>query len=285
MYFAKHVFAVAAVSSIAAVPSWTQVANNRPAPSAAVNSVTPKAMGNADVIALTAAGMPDDIVIAKIHAASSANFDTSLDGLKSLKAANVSDAVIRVMIDPHAAIATSTPAPASSPAPVAQAAPPGLPTEAGVYYNKRGVYTQIEPEVAKFRMGMLKMMATGGMLKTNVSGRVDGARSATSAVAPLEFVIVLPDGVGLAEYQLLHLVEKSSYREFRTTSGGILQGSSGVSRDSIKFDGNKIAPRTYAVTLPAGQQAGEYGFLPPRGKLKSNSVESTGRIYAFHIAD
>ena len=146
MYFAKQVLAVVAAFSIAAIPGWTQAANSRPAPSAATNASTSKAMGNADVIALATAGLPDDIVIAKIHAAPLTNFDTSLDGLKGLKAANVSDAVIRAMIDPHAAIATSTPAPALSPTPVAQAAPSGLPTEDGVYYMKRGVYTEIEPD-------------------------------------------------------------------------------------------------------------------------------------------
>jgi hypothetical protein len=242
-------------------------------------------MGNADVIALTAAGLSDDIIIAKVHTASLTNFDTSVNGLESLKAANVSNVVIRVMMDPHAAIATSTPAPALSPIPLAEAAPPGLPTEAGVYYKNRGAYTEIEPEVAKFRMGMLKMMTTGGLLKTNVNGHVDGAHSASSVVAPLEFVIVLPNDVALAEYQLLHLIEKVSYREVRITTGGLLQSSSGVSPDAIKFVGKQIAPRTYAVGLPAGLQAGEYGFLPPRGTLEANSVESTGRIYAFHITD
>lgn len=285
MHFAKPVLTFAVAFSIATVPGWAQVAHRRPTPSAAANSAKPKEMGNADVIVLVAAGLSDDIVIAKIHASPLTNFDTSVNGLESLKAAKVSNAVIRVMIDPHVATATSTSTPALSPAPAVQAAPPGLPTENGVYYKKRGVYTEIEPEVVKFRMGMLKMMATGGFLKTNVNGRVDGARSATSVVAPLEFVIVLPDGVGLAGYQLLHLIEKSSYREVRTTTGGILQGSSGVSRDAIKFDGKKIAPRTYAVTLPAGLQAGEYGFLPPRGTMESNSVESTGRIYALRITD
>jgi len=289
MHFPKHVLAVVVAFSIAAVPGWAQVAHRRPASSAAAKSAKPHEMGNADIIALTAAGLSDDIVIAKIHAAPLTNFDTSVNGLERLKAAKVSNAVIRVMIDPQAATPAPAPAPppapALSPAPVAQAAPSGLPTESGVYYKKRGAYTEIEPEVAKFRMGMLKMMTTGGFLKTNVNGRIDGSRSATSVVAPFEFVIVLPDGVGLAEYQFLHLIEKSSYREVRTTTGGILQGSSGVSRDAIKFDGKKIAPRTYAVTLPAGLQAGEYGFLPPRGTMESNSVESTGRIYAFHITD
>ncbi len=285
MHFPKHILTVAVAFSIAAVPGWAQVAHRRPTSSAAASSAKPKAMGNADIIALTAAGLSDDIVMAKIHAAPLTNFDTSVNGLESLKVANVSNAVIRVMIDPHAAIAASAPTPTLSPAPVVQAALPGLPTEIGVYYKKRSVYTEIEPEVVKFRMGMFKMMTTGGFLKNNVTGRIDGAHSATSVVAPLEFVIVLPDGLGLAEYQFLHLIEKSSFREVRTTAGGILQGSSGVSRDAVKFDGKKIAPRTYAVTLPAGLQSGEYGFLPPRGTMESNSVESTGQIYAFHVTD
>jgi hypothetical protein len=94
IHFPKHVLAVAVAFSIATVPGWAQVANSSPVPSGAATSATQKAMGNADVIALAAAGLPDDIVIAKIHAASLTNFDTSLDGLKSLKAANVSDACV-----------------------------------------------------------------------------------------------------------------------------------------------------------------------------------------------
>ena len=71
---------------------------------------------------------------------------------------------------------------------------------------------------------------------------------------------------------------------FSTPTGGILQSSNGVSPDAIKFVSKKIAPRTYAVTLPAGLQPGEYGFLPPRGAIESNSVESTGRIYDFYLS-
>src|SRR5579863_8199120 len=60
-----------------------------------------KKMSNQDVIDMVALGLSDDVVIDKIHSASTAEFDTSIDGLKALKAAKVSDAVIRAMINPH----------------------------------------------------------------------------------------------------------------------------------------------------------------------------------------
>lgn len=38
----------------------------------------------------------------------STSFDTSIDGLKSLKAAKVSDAVLKVMINPHGSALVGT---------------------------------------------------------------------------------------------------------------------------------------------------------------------------------
>src|SRR5271167_614771 len=64
-----------------------------------------KRFTNQDVIGMVQLGLSDDVVIAKIRSVSAAgseaaSFDTSMEGLKSLKAANVSDAVIKVMINP-----------------------------------------------------------------------------------------------------------------------------------------------------------------------------------------
>jgi hypothetical protein len=59
-------------------------------------------MTNADVIALSAAGIPDSVIIAKIRAAPSTKFDTTVDGLKALMAARVSTAVVEVMVGPVA---------------------------------------------------------------------------------------------------------------------------------------------------------------------------------------
>lgn len=75
----------------------------------AVQSTTDDKMRNADVIALVGLGLSDDVVIDKIHAAKSTDFDTSVAGLKSLKDAKVSDSVIRAMINPAAQTNSANP--------------------------------------------------------------------------------------------------------------------------------------------------------------------------------
>src|SRR6202030_4667852 len=72
-----------------ALPVWPQDAAKR--------------LTNQDIIEMTNLNLSDDVIIAKIRSATGADaskFDTSIDGLKALKAANVSDAVIKVMINP-----------------------------------------------------------------------------------------------------------------------------------------------------------------------------------------
>jgi hypothetical protein len=64
-----------------------------------------KRLTNDDVIAMVKLGLSDDLIVAKIRAVAAggegkAEFDTSVNGLKALKDGNVSDAVIKVMIDP-----------------------------------------------------------------------------------------------------------------------------------------------------------------------------------------
>jgi hypothetical protein len=62
-----------------------------------------KRITNRDVIDMTAIGLSDDLIISKIRSAAAGGtlqFDTSVDALKELKAAKVSDEVIKVMINP-----------------------------------------------------------------------------------------------------------------------------------------------------------------------------------------
>jgi hypothetical protein len=60
-----------------------------------------KPVSNDDVIQMVSLGIGDDVIIEKIRSATTTNFDTSIDGLKVLKAAKVSDAVPKAMISPH----------------------------------------------------------------------------------------------------------------------------------------------------------------------------------------
>jgi S1-C subfamily serine protease len=61
-----------------------------------------KPLSNEDVIQMVSLGLGDDVIVEKVHSAPATNFDTSIDGLRALKEAKVSDTVIKAMINPHA---------------------------------------------------------------------------------------------------------------------------------------------------------------------------------------
>ena len=90
----RHPSLLAVLLLLLATPAWSQSLSKR--------------ITNKDVIDMTAIGLSDDVIIAKIRGAAAGGtlqFDTSVDGLKELKAAKVSDEVIKVMINPAPAAA------------------------------------------------------------------------------------------------------------------------------------------------------------------------------------
>jgi hypothetical protein len=231
-----------------------------------------------DIIKLTKAGLSEDIIIQQIRKNRQA-FDLSTEQLIALKAANVSDRIVEVMLDPSKA---ETPA-HIAPAPVAaesEAAEAALPTEVGVYAKKQGQWAEVSPEIVYWKTGgALKAIATAGIRHGDVNGHVQGANSHTSFGTPLEFLIVAPEGTDLAEYQLLRLHSNKDNREFRTITGGFLHSKSGSQRDQVPFDGKKIASRAYELTFPASAGSGDYGLLPP------GSTSGSGKIYSFRVIE
>ena len=60
---------------------------------------------NQDIVAMVSSGISEDVILAKIKATSAVgtgatSFDTSVEGLRALKAANVPDSIVKAMIDP-----------------------------------------------------------------------------------------------------------------------------------------------------------------------------------------
>jgi hypothetical protein len=212
-------------------------------------------------------------------------FDLSTEELIALKTANVSDRIVKAMLDPSTAdtLAPAAPvAPAGSayPATAPQPVEGVLPTEIGVYTKKQGQWVELPPEIVYWKTGgVLKTVATLGIRHGDVNGHVAGASSHTSLATPLEFLIVSPEGTALAEYQLLRLHPNKDNREFRTVTGGMMHSQSGSQRDQVPFDGKKIASRVYELTFPTSAGLGEYGLLPP----SSNS--GSGKIYSFRVAE
>ncbi len=236
-----------------------------------------KKMSNQDILDMVSLGLGDDVILEKIHSAPETDFATDMESLKALKAAKVSDPVIRAMINPKAAAA----APAASAA--APAANPDVPEDIGVYIKVRGKLVDVVPEVVGWKTGgALKSFATNGLTKGHVNGTVQGPKSALQIATDAEFIIKCPEGTAPTEYQLLRLDMKNDRREFRSVTGGIIHASGGAEKNAEKFDYEKVAARVFRIKLPPLKK-GEFGILPPG--TTSGNVASSGKIYTFGIIE
>jgi hypothetical protein len=234
-------------------------------------------MTNQDVVDLVNLGLAEDIIIQKIQTTPVTNFDTSVAGLKALKSTRVSDAIIRVMLSPHAPLSSSTTL-ASSSAEVS-----GLPKEIGVYVMIRNALTEVEPEIVGWQTGGVgKRIATVGFTRGHINGKIMRSHSPLRVANPIEFVIRTPEGTSVTEYQLLGLYEKGNRREFRAVTGGILHASGGAERTAIEFNSEKIGDRTWKIRF-SNLNPGEYGFLPPG--ISSASISSSGKMYTFGVTE
>jgi hypothetical protein len=237
-------------------------------------------MTNQDVIDMVSLGFSDGVIIEKLRTVNVTDFDTSLPGLKVLKAAKVSDAVIRIMINPALA-SPNTPGAAKT---RSLATDESLnPSEAGVYIEDNNRSTEMPPEIVNWKTGgALKSTATLGIVRGDKNGTVMKAKSPTQLAPPLEFIIRTLEGTSVEEYQLLRLRRKNNRREFRSVTGGVLHVSGGAQRDDIGFQSEKIGTRTWRVSLK-DLPNGEYGFLPPG--VASVSISASGKMYTFGVVD
>ena len=239
----------------------------------------------ADVIKLSKAGLSDDLIAQEIRKNGQA-FDLSPDQLIQLKSASVSDRVIQTMLDPSKADPPPPSPPPSATIPARATSDPLLPTDIGVYTKRKGEWTEVLPEVVNWKTGgVMKSIASAGIVKGDVNGHLLGPHSRNSVTTPLEFLIVVPEGTAITEYQLLRLRRNGDNREFRTVTGGVFHVSGGATRDLIPFEGKRIVGRQYSVVLPANLGAGEYGFLPPGAISSANAASSQGKLYSFQLLE
>jgi hypothetical protein len=256
-----------------------------------------KRLTNQDIINMTALGLSDDVIIAKIRSvtgADGAKFDTSVDGLKALKAANVSDAVIKVMLNP---------APPLGPVVVAGTAisqDPNLPPpEVGVYWKDGPSFVLIQGlALSQAKVGgRAGSMFTYGLRSEHWDATLNGATSKNIVKdrRPV-FYIYVPDGNTAADYALIKLEKKGDRREFQVGSfGGVTGGKAGVKKDKeIPFQADHIGIRTYKITLASDLKGGEYAFFMGTGAQATmaeahgsarSGGSASGRIYDFSIPE
>ena len=258
-----------------------------------------KRFTNQDVIEMTKLGLSDDVIIAKIRKAYEAgtdavSFDTSVDGLKALKAANVSESIIKVMINP-------APPPAAI---VAGANPmtidPSLPPpEVGVYWRDEGKFLLLQGQMVTNTKagGKAGSLFTYGLRNQHWDATIEGptSKNVVRDRKPV-FYLYVPEGSDSSDYVLLKLNKKDNRREFQVGSfGGVSGGKSGVQKDKeIPFHAEHLGIRVYKLTLDDALKPGEYGFFmgtgisqtmtASRGGSRSGGAAS-GRVYDFTIPE
>ena len=232
-------------------------------------------VGNDAVVKMVKGGLTDELIVGMINSQQT-NFSLSADDLIALKTNGVSDKVVGAMM------AKKNGAPAAA-AVLASVLSPVR--EIGVYYQKGGQWTDVDPEVVSFKSGgVMKSVASYGIVKGDMNGHLNGPHSNLQLKTPVELMIYSPEGVAATEYQLLLLHESGKSREFRTVTGGVFHSSGGASRDAVAFEAKKIAPRTFTLNLSA-LKTGEYGLLPPSSGDATGSTGRLGKLYTFHVIE
>jgi len=237
---------------------------------------------NESILKMVKSGLGESLIVSMVQS-QPGRYALNPDELVKLKEAGVSEKILAAMIAKTSG--TTTPA-ASAPSSAATPADLDIPQgiDVGVYYKKGEKWEEMLPEVVNWKTGgVVKHVASVGIVKGDVNGNVQGSHSRNSVKSPVEVLIYAREGVAITEYQLIHLRENSNYREFRTVTGGVLHESGGATRDLIPFEGKKVANRMYKVVLP-NIGAGDYGFLPPEAVSLSKGA-SIGKIYTFHLIE
>jgi hypothetical protein len=247
--------------------------------------IAQQALNNDAIVKLVKAGLSDDLIVTTINA-SPGTYDTSANGLIALKKGGATDKVIAAILMKSGGGAAPAAAPVPPPAAVPTAAP-GLPPgidDVGVYYkDPTGAWVPMLPEIVYFESSdKLKNIASAGIVKGDLNGRIEGSRSRLNATFPVTFAVYLPENIEITEYELLRLHPGIDAREFLSASGGVLHTTAGATRDAVEFQPQKMAPRLYQITLPASAGSGEYGLLAP-GTNPGSNKEASAKIYTVSV--
>ena len=242
-------------------------------------------LSNAEVLQMVKTGFAEETILKAIQL-SETRFDTSVAALLEMKNAGVSEKVMQAMLSPKAANVAEKPA--------APAKNPLVPDDVGIYYIKNEQLVDMRPELVGWRSGGVgKSLLLG--TKGHINGALKGPQSRNVVATPVEFVIRCLEQFEIEEYQLLRLDVKKDRREFRALTGGYMHSSSGLNKNAVEFQFEKIAPRVYRVTL-GNLPKGEYGFLPPGGQYGAigggasgamimQGAASAGKIYSFRVIE
>ncbi|MBO9499365.1 MAG: hypothetical protein J7496_04190 [Novosphingobium sp.] len=265
---------------------------------------------NEQVIRLSAAGLGDQVLIAKIRASDNA-FDTSTEGLLALRRKGVPNAVIAEMIaagsreGKAAALRTSA---SADPAPAAFAPDspdPAAPHPPGIYLlvDWRSPTAMVAlPPVDSRRTKSGNLFAywlTGGIARRSRKAVIpeQQARVETLRRRPVFYFYFGRPGAGDAaggllevrdraaspdDFALVRFAVKDKGREAKVGSSGRFGSSGGVpEKDRIAFVSTRLSPGVYSVQPEEDLADGEYGFVSPLPA--SGNAEERVRVFDFSV--
>lgn len=256
------------------------------------STATDETVNNASVIEMQGLSLGDAVIIGKIKT-SKCNFDTSIDGLKQLKAAKVSDAVIQAML------ATKGGVPAAAPAATGDPNDPATLHAAGVWILKDKKMTRLQSETPAGQSmgGGAWAMGWGGSAKTEVIlsgskadlqltdtkpvfyaylGHIQEA--ANSGDAAMEFATAQnPKEIVLAQFQI-KVNKNHDERLLVTGTHNAYAGSTfGIEQKAIRlFDSEEVGDGIYKITPKDDLAPGEYSF-------SAANYRGHGRFFTFGI--
>jgi len=258
--------------------------------------VAQQALNNDSIIKMVKAQLSDDVIVTTINA-SPGDYDTSPDALIALKQAGVSNKVIDALVAKSTAAASAPAVPdsaaPSTPDASAPAAPlppgplpPGTENIGAYYKDSGGNFQPLPSEVVIFQSGgLVKHVASAGLMKEDLNGLVGGMRSRLVVSTPITFILHVPQGRTASDYELVRLHVVGNNRQFQSVAGGLIHESSGSIRDEIDFSSTQIGPSAWQVVLNNGLGDGEFGFLEPQDTASPKTPASSGKIFTFAIVN
>lgn len=252
----------------------------------AEQATVPGALTNDSIVKMVKAQLSDDVIVTTINASPGA-YDTSPDALIALKQAGVSDRVIAALVAKSTPPASGPAEPSTTDASVPAAPlPPGIDNIGAYYKDSGGNWQPLPSEVVIFESGgLVKHVASAGLMKEDLNGLVGGMRSRLVVSTPITFILHVPQGRTAGDYELVRLHVVGNNRQFQSVAGGLIHASSGSLRDEIDFSSTKIGPSAYQVVLNNGLGNGEFGFLEPQDTSTPKAPASSGKIFTFAIVD
>lgn len=251
-----------------------------------------KKITNEDIIAMVSLGLTDEVIVDKVHAAGATDFDTSIEGLTTLKQAKVSDAVIRAMINPNPAPASVASAPREAATPP-DPNDPRSPHGSGIYwFAKQGPEKRMVRLEPSSYPGQKVSPRVGG---ANVKAVLPNQHAALRLTEPTpEFWFYIDEkSTGLSQtpsaatkpedFTLARMEAKSKERQLvighASAFGGMTNGVR--PEDAVQVDIQKVSPGIYKVSPVKPLPPGEYCFLP--SGAAGSFVTYGGRLFDFGV--